>query len=202
MVEKSPLKSRVTLLAIFAIALAPMLLASYMYFNKVLVPAGRTNNGILILPPLELDRLGLSSIEDEAVTTDQLEGKWALLILHSGDCLESCRESLYKARQVNIALHKEASRVERYLVDFELHKERREGGRQLQGYPHLKRVFANRLELKAYLDQQLDADAAFEQSYILVVDPIGNVMMYHTPGQSGKNLLEDLKRLLKVSKIG
>ncbi len=202
MLEKTKTKSRFTLLSIFAIALVPMVLASYMYFNHVLVPSARTNHGTLILPPLDFNELNLSDINGRIITTDDLEGKWAMLIVSSGSCLETCQANLYKARQVNIALHKESHRVERYYVDAGIEKASGLKEADRLKYPQLKLVSADRFQLKAYLDKNLDANAALKENYIFITDPVGNVMMYYSPEQSGKDLLEDLQRLLKVSKIG
>ncbi len=200
--EQSKTKSRFTMLFIFGIALVPVVLASYMYLNQVLVPSGRTNHGTLMLPPLAFGQLGLRDTNGQPVNTSTLEGKWALLILSEGRCLAACKANLYKARQVNIALHKESHRVERYYVSVGA-----EGGSGLTKadrleYPQLKLVSADRNQLKTELGQKLDANTALEESYLLIADPNGNVMMYYTPEQTGKELLEDLKRLLKVSQIG
>jgi len=37
---------------------------------------------------------------------------------------------------------------------------------------------------------------------ILVVDPLGNMMMYYHAENTGKDMLTDIKRMLKVSKLG
>jgi len=113
-----------------------------------------------------------------------------------------CQQAIYKARQVNIALHKESRRVTRYYVDASGDGSGALGPQLQAQYPRLNQVVANRPQLIQQLAKQLDASAALAQSYILVVDPIGNVMMYYHSDNSGKEMLEDLKRLLKVSHIG
>ena len=35
-----------------------------------------------------------------------------------------------------------------------------------------------------------------------LVDPLGRVVLHHSASQPGKDLLDDLKRLLKLSKVG
>lgn len=195
-------KGRLTLIIIFTIAFVPMMLATYMYFNHFMVPAGRTNKGTLILPPLEFDRLALAEQTGQPLRIADMEEKWRLLILSDGSCDEQCREALYKARQVNVALHKEAQRVTRYYVDASV-----DGSGVLDDdiqtqYPQLNQVTADRFRLKQYLDEKIDGNSALGQNHILVVDPIGNIMMFYNAENSGKDILEDLKRLLKVSHIG
>lgn len=199
--EQKP-RGRLTLISIFAIALVPMALATYMYFNDVLVPQGRTNKGTLILPPLEFDELQLTNDQGEPLRIADIEEKWLLLVLSEGSCTELCKSAIYKARQVNVALHKDSQRVVRYYLDVSTDGAGALEERIKADYPQLISVKADRYHLKRYLDRNLDANAAMGESYIFVVDPIGNIMMYYTPENSGKDILEDLKRLLKVSRIG
>ncbi len=35
-----------------------------------------------------------------------------------------------------------------------------------------------------------------------IVDPLGNLMMSYAPGSASKGMLEDMKKLLKLSHIG
>jgi hypothetical protein len=37
---------------------------------------------------------------------------------------------------------------------------------------------------------------------VFIADPLGNVVLYYEFGQAGRAILDDLKRLLKVSQIG
>jgi hypothetical protein len=37
---------------------------------------------------------------------------------------------------------------------------------------------------------------------IYLIDPLGNLMMSYAPGAKPKGLLEDMKRLLRLSQIG
>ena len=41
-----------------------------------------------------------------------------------------------------------------------------------------------------------------QQPRILLIDPFGNVMMHYGREHTGKQLLKDLKHLLKLSQIG
>ncbi|WP_197685638.1 hypothetical protein [Vreelandella subglaciescola] len=40
-----------------------------------------------------------------------------------------------------------------------------------------------------------------QEPRIVLVDPFGNVMMHYGPEHSGKDMLKDLKHLLKLSKV-
>jgi hypothetical protein len=63
--------------------------------------------------------------------------------------------------------------------------------------------------LVGYLDEERDAAlvgalglALLEQGRIFVVDPLGNLVMSYPPAPDQARLLEDLERLLDVSRIG
>jgi hypothetical protein len=42
----------------------------------------------------------------------------------------------------------------------------------------------------------------FAQSRVYLIDPLGNLMMSYAPDAKAKGMLEDLKRLLRLSSIG
>lgn len=195
-------KGRLTFILIIGIVIVPMVLASFMYFNNVLVPSSRTNKGALILPPLELDRFSMINSEQQKVTAKDLDEKWALIVVGEGPCEDACQTALYHARQVNVALGKEAHRVIRYYLEMGEVIDPQMAQLVKAEYPRLNLAHADKFSFKRYLDQRVDSTTAFEQSYIFVADPMGNVMLYYTPENSGKDILEDLKRMLKVSRIG
>jgi hypothetical protein len=43
---------------------------------------------------------------------------------------------------------------------------------------------------------------AFNSQRVYLIDPLGNVMMFYGPAAKPKGMLEDLKRLLRLSSIG
>jgi len=40
------------------------------------------------------------------------------------------------------------------------------------------------------------------KSYVLLVDPVGNVMMYYTPEHTAEEIMTDLETLLRYSSLG
>lgn len=200
--ENKKKKGQLTLIGIFAIALVPMLLASYMYFNNVLVPSGRTNHGTLILPPLSLEEIGFYDASGKAISTQDLEEKWALFIVTEGDCAKPCQQAIYEARQVNVALHKDSDRVRRYFIAPDQEREQLTSLELAQRYPQMQTLTADSARISQMIEKTWAEQRETEHAYTLVVDPMGNIMMYYDRQNTGKQLLEDLKRLLKVSRIG
>ena len=187
-------KGRLQMLLIFAIPAFAICLSYLMYFTGVFIPDGKTNKGQLILPPKSLSQLNLTQ-GDQSFSEANLDGRWAILVLGSKDCLsEPCQEAMYQTRQAHIALGKETDRVVRtFIADEELslsHSFQQE-------HPDIFWLKAN----KAVLLKELDL-REWPTGRYFIVDPLGNVMMGYESAQYGGDLLKDLKRLLKASKIG
>lgn len=187
----NPWAGRLKLLGLFAVAGLPLVLAMVMYFGQVLVPDGRTNHGELILPPLDAGQL--VGVDESVATPDP----WTLLTWGEGACDESCHQSLYLIRQVNLALGQDANRVRHMLL---VPDNAGWDGAELAGdYPRLQ----VRPVPRDLLDQVFGGQRQASENFaIYVVDPLGNLMLMYRPGQSGSHVLEDMKKLLRVSKIG
>jgi hypothetical protein len=194
------------LIALALLFFAPLALAFYLYYGQVgWRPAGRTNHGELIDPPRPVPPLSLPLLvgaENGKRTTDPdfLEHKWTLLYRGPGACPRRCRLDLYDTRQVRIALNRDMDRVQRVFVaegeccdlDF-LRAE----------HPDLitVRASASAAPLLALLES-LQGPPAARADRIYLIDPLGNLMMSYAPEASPKGMLEDLKRLLRLSHVG
>ncbi len=194
-------KGRLKLWGLIVIAAAPLVVASIMYFGHIGVPSDTTNHGTLILPPLQAEDWKLREVQLTDPGFIQYDGKskWVMLVVGSGDCSARCEEALYLTRQINVALGKEVDRVTRLLMVPEgtagLEK-------ALQGHESLVNQKFEQEEFEGLQQALKDYDISLQGYDILLMDPLGNVMMHYTDTHSGKDILEDLKRLLKVSKIG
>ena len=192
-------RGRRTALLLFAIGFGPMIFATFMYYSGWLHPETRSNHGELIEPPVPVAELNLQDAEGQPIQArfgpDEVDAKW-LMIVSADTCGENCEQLLYLARQVNIALGKNANRMGRAAWIGSVPEELQ--ARWQQEYSSMER-----------LSLAPDADPAWpagvdpaESPRILVVDPFGNVMMHYGSGNTGKEMLEDLKHLMKLSQIG
>ncbi|HKI73433.1 MAG TPA: hypothetical protein VJ998_02255, partial [Pseudomonadales bacterium] len=104
-------RSRLTLVLIFVIGIVPIASAwIVLYFFPGLIPVNTTNKGVLVKPPIAVDRVS------NLARAQLQKGKWALLLPVGSDCDKTCQHGLYLARQVNIALGKDSGRVQRILL--------------------------------------------------------------------------------------
>ncbi len=178
---------------------APLALAFILYYGLDVRPHGSTNKGDLIRPPVTLPEVELPGMADQKLAADALRGKWSMVYVGDGACDDRCREALTLMRQSRLALGDEMSRVQRvFLVSNNCCD---------QAYLDAEHdgLLLGRIDNPAgrtLLQTFPDAAGASTAGRIYLVDPLGNLMMKYEPDAPQKGLLEDLKKLLKLSHIG
>lgn len=180
---------------------APLGLAFYLYYGHgTWHPGGRVNSGELVEPAQPLPSLALPLLGLGYTDPNFLKGKWTLLYVEHGPCAEGCRTRLYDMRQVRLALDRDMNRVQRVFIADDgccdakfLHEQ----------HPDLItiRATAAAAPLLALLPRQGSVSAS-HASYVYLIDPLGNLMMSYAASAPPKGILEDLKRLLRLSSIG
>lgn len=200
-------RGRVIALSLFAIALLPIVLASWMYFGGWGAVGASANKGELLQPVGAVETLGLRT-GDNMPLTDRFypareEPLWLILTV-AANCDTACRKALHEVRQVHIALGKESERVERglWLVQSTAAgagDSTREGQTLAQQYPELVLLEHESGQARP----ELPGAAELQNSYqIYVIDPNGNIVLRYDEANSGEDLLDDLKKLLRLSNIG
>ena len=194
-VDKKPHRSgRLQLVLIFITPLLVIGLSSLMFYSGLFLPEGKTNKGELILPPKPVASIGL--MHNNGVFTEaQLDGRWAVLVIGDGVCAsELCQDAMYQTRQALIALGKESDRVARVYVSTDAANV---GPEFRAEHPGIFWLNADESQLLKALEVQ-----SWPSHRYFIVDPLGNVLMQYQPAQRGGDLLKDIKKLLKASKIG
>ncbi|MEP1584400.1 MAG: hypothetical protein ABJK18_17800 [Marinobacter sp.] len=192
-------RGRRTALLLFAIGFGPMIFATIMYYTGWLNPAGNSNNGELIQPPAPLAQMQLQGASGNPLVDrfgpDEPGAEWMMVVV-SAQCASECEELLYLARQVNIALGKNANRVNRSAwlgtIPDDL------SARWSDEYSSMERLSI----LEGRAPKWPSGINPEHQPRILLVDPFGNVIMHYGTEHTGKDMLKDLKHLLKLSQIG
>jgi hypothetical protein len=190
-------KTNIQRLKALAIFLLPIfiLVVSTFFFYAGKSPEGRTNNGLLIDPSIDLISLDIEI--ERGPLLGEFPGKWTVLHFIKSNCNQSCWDSLYKSRQVNIRLSKDGNRMARYLIKIDkasLNKD--DILRMRDEYP---RLFLGHMSSK---DFPVSLKPSFEKGFYILFDPLGNGFMIYDSSLPGGELLEDLKKLLRNSKIG
>lgn len=192
--SKQKKKNRLQLALVILIPTVAMAMAWIMYFTGVLIPEGRTNKGELLLPPARFADLHLQDGEKSAEVSET-EGQWRVIVFGSNRCDDpQCVKSLYKTRQVHIALGKDADRMTRLYIA----PEKPAPSSELETeHPGIYWLNADQDHVQTTLGLK-----QWPENRIFIVDPLGNLIMGYQVDQSGGDLLNDLKKLLKASNIG
>lgn len=192
-------RQRRILIGLALMFFAPLGLSFYLYYGKSWRPGGSVNAGELIAPARPLPSLALPLAGADAATGPKfLTGKWTFLYVQHGRCDDECRRHLYDTRQVRLALDRDMTRVQRVFIgdsdccDFEELK---------AAHPDLMVIRASPADepLRALLPTR---EGAVNSHRVYLIDPLGNAMMFYAPDVKSKGMLEDMKRLLRLSSIG
>jgi hypothetical protein len=185
-----------TLAALAALFLLPLGLAFFTYYGSGWRPAGRVNHGVLITPARPLPPLTLPRVSLAAAHGTPLRGKWSLVYVGNGACDSACRRALYVMRQTRLALNNDMTRLQRL---FLASGDCRACGRLARADPGLDVLDAGGAAGTALLRE---FPTPGREHSLFVVDPLGNLMMSYDVRGDPHGLLEDLKKLLKLSHIG
>jgi cytochrome oxidase Cu insertion factor (SCO1/SenC/PrrC family) len=193
------IKSKSYLIGLFVVFFGPLFFAMWLFYVPNSWLSSRTqNHGTLIEPAQPLEKFELSSVDGDAWNHEHFSGKWTLLYIGDGTCDLYCEASLFKMRQVRLTLGRDSDRVQRKYL----------GLNKQQDTQAIEKIFSkyHRMQV-AWFDKQL-VDKSLPQfkelpiHQIYVIDPLGNLMMWYSKDATSKGMKKDLKRLLKVSKIG
>lgn len=192
MSDAAPKKRRLaSLWLIIGLAAAPVVAAYVMVY--FLPSPGRMNRGEL-LEPRPLPDAGLEWLDGSAFKLARLKGKWVLAMVDSADCGEPCRRKLHYLRQVRLAQGKNMDRVERLWLIAD----------RAQPEPALLAGFEGTWFVRAASGPVPAAFPAAKavSDHIYIIDPLGNLIMRYSENADPRDIVKDLERLLKASRIG
>ena len=191
-------RGRIQFVLLAILFLGPLAVAWIMYFDPGgWRPAGAVNHGILVDPPVPLPNVRIADEGPDGSDGD-LRGRWTMLYLDGGQCSDRCMQALDLSARTRLALGRRLARVQRVYIA--------EGPEMVTELPDsqadLMIASASRPDLSD-LVAALPADLPRDGSEILLVDPLGNLMMrFPVNNDDPKGMLEDIKKLLRLSRIG
>lgn len=147
---------------------------------------GVTNKGELIEPPIEV------ADEEKAMLPDT----WRIAVRVPADCDATCVNGLYVINQTDLALGRDTGRVTPVAIQAD---------GNTQDLPELSADSTLQYAQLPQLHEQLQPYAGS----FFIIDPLGFVIMRYdgsddreTAIQRGGDLMDDLKKLLKMSRVG
>ena len=173
----------------------PLALAFCTYYGSSWRPGKHVNHGVLITPPRALPATARQCCRLPGRGAASFRGQWWLVYVGDGAAMPTAAQALFVMRQTRLALNNDMTRVRPVFLaprdccaqECLAHNTRgcwcwmRGGGR----------------------GGTARAVSRGERAHTLfMVDPLGNLMMSYDARQNPRGLLEDLKKLLRLSHIG
>lgn len=193
-------KNKITIIALVVVFVLPVILAKVALENEWFNKAA-TNRGELLSPPI-----------DFAQDFAKLPPLWRLVYVLPEKCDATCRNALYAMGQIHIALGKHMDRVEPLIITTENSELA-----ALQVIPvttanHDEIALGQHKELKTLQLPKKNVNEMFKNispNGIFIVDTLNNGMLKHPlypekeqAVQGSRDILSDIKKLLKLSRIG
>ena len=172
-------KGRIVLLSLIVLFALPAIIAKVV-LSQGWYETGVTNRGELVEPYTTFEQLGQ--------TSPLSEKGWQLAYVLPSDCQEQCQQQLHLMQQSHIALGKYQERVVPVIWT----------SKQSESTSETMMV----MQMNDSLSEKVQA------GQMLIVDPLGQLVMAYTPEanedlvQLSKDVLADLRKLLKLSRVG
>lgn len=191
MSEGKPRSGRLQLLFLAVVFLGPLAVAFWLYYGEPsLAPEGRTNHGALLEPIVNIaERVPDSTLVPAA------ERRWLLVYRNPGECGEECLRSLYTIRQLRLMLGREMARLDRVFLHGTEAPDTLSAREEYEGL-----ITVHDPGVGDLLAAKTPADR--EPGGYYLVDPRGNLVMYFDPGLDPGDIVDDIKKLLRLSRIG
>jgi hypothetical protein len=190
-------QSRALVIVIALTAVVPFVLAWY-YANHPELIERTSNYGSLIIPTRQLSHDQLMAAPLGPVNDmEQIKGRWLLLQVAPGFCTTVCVETLHKTHQGWLMLNKEMPRVQRILL---VSPETR--SREVPEIAKDDALVTSGLTPEVLLALTSAIGKPAEEGAVVLVDPLGNLVLWYDTGFDPYKMVRDLKHLLKASQIG
>ena len=172
--------------------LTPILVVTFstLYFLSGMSPEGTKNNGVFFKSYFDLN--DFKNIEGKQDLIKFEDGKWILSVYVTN--INSSEESIYLARQLNVALNRDINKLKRVIFYSNKLLEPNLKDIKLQ-YPRVEIIEDKNGVLLNVLQRNSSLDFNIENP-IFVIDPYGRAVMYFLPDTDPKLILKDLKVLI------
>ena len=194
-------RPRAMLIFLVTLFLGPVVAAWWLHSGIQWRPADTVNHGVLVIPARRLNTTyPLLTPAGAALRSDYLKGKWTLVTVGDSSCDRVCAKNFYTMRQVTLAQGKNVLRVQRLFIAVFGHYVRPDS---VSEYPDMDVVVLSPSGQGAFLASfNIDASDPIKAGRVYLIDPLGNLMMLYDFDADPTGIIEDLRRLLKVSAIG
>ena len=189
---------RAKLLGLVAVFLAPFIGGWLAFYVFELRPSSG-NYGTLVQPVRQIDWPELQSLDGR-----RFDGgfgrKWTFLLFSGEACDELCLNNLFYLRQIRTLLGRDTLRLQNVLVTAgSLQPKVAEA---LRAHPNLV-VIENYRGDEFYRQFEIDGESRVGAApKLYLIDPDQHLMMHYPAEYDHTRVLEDVKKLMKLSQIG
>jgi len=196
--------NRLTIIGFLVVFTMPIIFAWVAYFNGWYNEAESTNRGQWVKPVLMFEKYQPFYADTDHPVVIKPGETWKLVYPSSiHQCLDDdldsiCHINLYLLGQTHLALGKEANRLERMLLTSSEEHSKGQENIITQRFIDLKIVNTNGLW-----------QGELSEDFVYIIDPVGNIILRYPIATKkedvflkGKDILYDLRKLLKLSRIG
>jgi len=176
--------------------MVPFFLAWAMVRFEVWLPVKTINNGDFIADKEPLHRWPWQSSQ---AFPDDLKQHWLLVLVTPDKCSRTCGEWQQRLQQVHKALGKEGDRVRRVLLQPVTAGNDLPRALRGMGDGDVRRWHGLTMSTPDWLARPWLKSDGYQ---VLVVDPMGNLVTGYADNHTGRDLLRDLRRVLKASSTG
>lgn len=194
-------RNKITIVLVVLAFTSPLILSWFVFYHtNFLENRGMSNHGELIVPPRPI--VDLSLIDPIKVDRkESLHGKWSMVYV-TRSCDKLCVDNVYRMRQIHIAMDKHSLRVQKVLLLTQQHA--MELSDLLVNYAGQQVINTDLIDTNALLDKfrLTSSDNPLEARRIYIIDSLGNLMMSFEPDAHPRDIMQDLKKLFRASRIG
>ena len=213
--EDQTKNNRLIFLSIVGIPVTIVLAATWLWYFvargdiDLVAILGTSNHGTLVQPPRALDDGELREAGGIVFAYTDLEPQWTFVIPGDAHCDAGCEEVLYLTRQVHLAMGKELNRIRRFYVgtnaladtsfDVVTLSDKHPAPGDFEQYMNAEQRGLKTLTVSGDSFESLFVEHTRDPSTWYLVDPAGWIMMSYNNEVTYKDVMADLKFLLKNS---
>ncbi len=194
--EKPTTQNRSTMVALLLVFALPIIIAYSGWWLGWFKDLSTVNKGELLKPVILLEDTGLQYQGRDLLEKDLNHHWWLLYVAEDKNCQHKCQVNAYLINQTRVALAKEMDRVEKLMVNYG------------EGFSEESKLYV----AKHFSNPRFNwikRSERLKPGYVYLMDPLGNIMLRYEAVNTdreasfrGKEILFDLKKLLKFSRLG
>lgn len=193
--EQQIRRNRRRLSLLLTLLLIPFILASVMVHFEIWLPTNSVNNGDFLQDKEPFYRWPWQAQDS---FPDMLKQHWLLVLVNHHECQGECQHWQQQLQQIHKALGKEGDRVRRVFLQPVLTASGLPATPEGMGDQSVRQWHGLTMS-----NPDWQARPWLGRDYqVLIVDPMGNLVTGYAASHSGRELLKDLRRLLKASSAG